>query len=397
MPIGSRLTAIFAGCLLLSGLPIAHASTEAQEHEDGTMDVQTVLTQDAELTADNPTPDFIKAQSALKDMLKARRFAFADNDMKPMLVGVNLNAKLEKGTFLGISTSPVPQVLRQQLKLQNGVGLVVDHVDSGSPAEAAGIKRYDVLQKLNDQLLVNAQQLSVLIRSFKPGEEVTLSLIREGKPTTLTAKLAEKDLPPLDAENPWPGPINLLQEMRIPGPLSRNFDPFIEKDGSRSLIYKDDQRTLNLIVDPTGKKRLLVQGPSGETLVDTALDTEAQREKLASDVREKLKSLEKYLTARITAQKSTSNVVTQTGQKTTQIFQWSDNDHSITITANHTDQGKPQLTLTAKDRFGADLFNGPIDTEEQRKALPDDIKRELESPAWKSILEELRSSSSKSN
>src|SRR3954468_24148128 len=32
----------------------------------------------------------------------------------------------EKGPFLGVSASPVPAVLRDQLKLQPGVGLVVD-------------------------------------------------------------------------------------------------------------------------------------------------------------------------------------------------------------------------------------------------------------------------------
>src|SRR5436190_2738660 len=59
-------------------------------------------------------------------------------------------AKKEKAAFLGITTSPVPASLRQQLKLQKGLGLVVETIEKDSPAEQAGVQQYDVLQKLNE-------------------------------------------------------------------------------------------------------------------------------------------------------------------------------------------------------------------------------------------------------
>src|SRR4051812_14577750 len=76
-------------------------------------------------------------------------------------------AAMEKGAWLGVNTSPPPHVLRQQLQLPRGVGLVVDMVAPDSPAQAAGVKQYDVLHKLNDQILINQQQLAVLVRTFK--------------------------------------------------------------------------------------------------------------------------------------------------------------------------------------------------------------------------------------
>src|SRR6266850_4592977 len=42
----------------------------------------------------------------------------------------NWKQKLEKASYLGIATSPMPTVLRDQLKLDKGVGLVVDRVDA---------------------------------------------------------------------------------------------------------------------------------------------------------------------------------------------------------------------------------------------------------------------------
>ena len=37
----------------------------------------------------------------------------------------------------------------------------------------------------------------MLVRSHKPGDEMKLTIIRDGKPQTLTAKLAEHDIEPL--------------------------------------------------------------------------------------------------------------------------------------------------------------------------------------------------------
>lgn len=104
----------------------------------------------------------------------------------------------EKGAWLGLGASSPEAVVRKQLKLPAGTGLVVDTVVPDSPAGKAGLQKYDVLTKLDDQLLVNVQQLSVLVRAHKPGDDVKLTLVREGQLTTVTAKLVEKDLEPLE-------------------------------------------------------------------------------------------------------------------------------------------------------------------------------------------------------
>ena len=108
-----------------------------------------------------------------------------------------------KGTYLGVETSEPPTVLRKHLGLHKGMGLVIDGVMPGSPAAEAGLKEYDVVQKLDDQLIVNYEQFTVLIRDHKPGDEVKLAAIHEGKPVTLTAKLVEHEIE--EAESGWEG------------------------------------------------------------------------------------------------------------------------------------------------------------------------------------------------
>ncbi len=106
--------------------------------------------------------------------------------------------KMEKATFLGVGVSPAGPVVQIQLGLPKGSGLVVDFVEKDSPAEKAGLKQFDIVAKLNDQILFNMAQLSALVRTFKAGEAVTLTVIHEGKSTQVPATLAEKEQPSME-------------------------------------------------------------------------------------------------------------------------------------------------------------------------------------------------------
>lgn len=100
----------------------------------------------------------------------------------------------EPVTFLGVETDRVGPALASQLNLAYDAGLIVVHVADGSPA-AAALKRHDVLTKLDDQILVDTRQLSVLVRSHKEGDEVTLTLYRGGKEQVVKVKLGRKEMP----------------------------------------------------------------------------------------------------------------------------------------------------------------------------------------------------------
>ncbi|MEX2560173.1 MAG: PDZ domain-containing protein [Pirellulales bacterium] len=102
--------------------------------------------------------------------------------------------KTQRVTYLGVSTSPVPDVLRKHLRLPPRAGLLVEGIESGSPAEAAGIEQYDVLEKLDQQLLINTEQLSALVRSLPAGKEVAVTLIHKNRPKTVTATMAEHEV-----------------------------------------------------------------------------------------------------------------------------------------------------------------------------------------------------------
>jgi hypothetical protein len=116
------------------------------------------------------------------------------------LVAVALRAAISepkvKASYMGVGVDVPNDTVRAQLKLPEGSGLVVNYVDNDGPAKDL-IRQHDVLQKLDDQLLINAPQLVTLVRMHKPGETIQMTVIREARPVTVPVKLTEKEMAPL--------------------------------------------------------------------------------------------------------------------------------------------------------------------------------------------------------
>jgi membrane-associated protease RseP (regulator of RpoE activity) len=108
-------------------------------------------------------------------------------------------------SFPGSRTAPPGGTNPQQ-------GVVVQGVAADSPAEKAGIKVGDTLTAFGDQKLVAAEQFVQLVRSEQPKHEVTIELLRDGKPQKLQVTLGEAPVGPRD----FP-PSN--------GPMGRPFGP----------------------------------------------------------------------------------------------------------------------------------------------------------------------------
>ena len=223
-----------------------------------------------------------------------------------------LQGRREKASFLGVSASPVTPVLREQLKLPAGVGMVIDFVEPKSPADEAGLKQYDVLHKLDDQLLVNAHQLAVLVRMRKPGEEVTLTVIHAGEAKPVKVKLVEHEVMALDDKSPWGAPpmpfdapvgADILKfrnfdqdfQLKLPpgasigGGGGGNFRAQVNATGSATM--SDDTGTITVTQTPAGR-HLVAIDKSGKQLFNGPINTPEEVQKLPEHVRNKLIKLD---------------------------------------------------------------------------------------------------------
>lgn len=205
----------------------------------------------------------------------------------------------EKGSYLGISAQPASGILRKQLGLHAGMGLVVKLVMPNSPAASAGIQPDDLLEKLDDQSLVNVEQLAVLVRARRPGDEVKLGVIREGKHLVLKAKLAERELDPLSDI----GDEDELDQIwrAMPGALTRPPMPTDQAPASAraageqnvplSISMLDGDRTFSVTFDARGHKTFIVQDRQGGLIFQGPINTQAERDAVPETLKPGMKSL----------------------------------------------------------------------------------------------------------
>jgi serine protease Do len=105
--------------------------------------------------------------------------------------------------YLGVNIQPVSSAMAESLGLKSASGAMIDEVIPGTPAAEAGLKSGDVITKLNGKGIEETADLGRWIGSFKPGDEVELTLMRDGTEKTLEATLAEhKSAMVSKAENP---------------------------------------------------------------------------------------------------------------------------------------------------------------------------------------------------
>ncbi|GAA3417129.1 S1C family serine protease [Streptosporangium vulgare] len=71
-------------------------------------------------------------------------------------------------------------------------GALVGQVTEGSPAAKAGIEQGDLITKINNTAVDEAATVVGAVRGFKPGQQVTIAYVRDGRPGTVTVTLAEK-------------------------------------------------------------------------------------------------------------------------------------------------------------------------------------------------------------
>ncbi len=122
---------------------------------------------------------------------------------------------------LGVSVQEVNQAFADSFKLDKPEGALVSTVESGGPADKAGLQSGDVIRKLNGQPIVSSGDLPALIGLAAPGDSVKLDIWRQGAAKELTAQLAnasDKSAPVASRkEAPSQGKLGLALRPLQPG------------------------------------------------------------------------------------------------------------------------------------------------------------------------------------
>ena len=288
--------------------------------------------------------------------------------------------KRKKVAYLGVYAEPIPEVLAAHLSLPAGRGLLIARLAKASPAAGAGLRRHDVLYKVNGHALVGTEDLKSLVRSFLPGDTLKLSLIRQGKPLELQVALGQLVVDEASDRAPAPQAPKAEVKPRAnaqPNKLQQQF-PGIPWD----QLPPETAKRLRQRLDEM-QKQLNGQGfggrfpRAGQQIAPNNLHKIMERhnqemEKLRKQMQQHMDQLRRNQGIQpggIQPRAFNGRASSVSSQSS-----MSDGMHQITLTQKNNDK-----RLLAKDaKTGKILFDGPINTKEERSKIPAQILPKLQ-------------------
>lgn len=236
----------------------------------------------------------------------------------------------QKVAMLGVGGMTASETLSLHLGLEQGTGLTLYHIVPGSAAEKAGLERHDILTEFDCKKIGSQQDLRDAVQAKKPGDEVTLKYIRKGKGEEKKVVLGEREQAPEALPAPGINPEWLQKN------LGGNMPPagIIPMDAELMKHFRQQMQQLQ----------------------------NGQGDAMKLDLGKLLKQ----------AQKGGKNGGLMNFGFGTSITLM-DNDGSITM---QTRDGKKEVTV--KDKAGKTLFEGPYQTEQDKAAVPEEIRERIE-------------------
>ena len=152
----------------------------------------------------------------------------------------NINLKLEKmpqssvGAYLGVVPRNLSEQQLKNLGVKDAYGIQISKVIENSPAEKAGLQKDDIILKIGNEKVFTRDQLSKMLKTFKPQQKTTLHIFRNGKPLDIDVVLGKKEF--LDLYN--------FQQISAAAPSNIYIYRLNEEtDNSIGVILKSEETT----------------------------------------------------------------------------------------------------------------------------------------------------------
>ena len=161
-------------------------------------------------------------------------FAIPINTVRSVEQDLVAHGAVRRG-WLGLGIQSLPPELADAFGAKGEMGILVNRVVPGSPAERGGVRRGDILVAFGKTRVSGVKEFRRLIAGTAPGFRVTLEMLREGKRVAATVTVAEAEKQaesrrplPREPVDPLgmavrPVPKQLLREMELRGGVEVTF------------------------------------------------------------------------------------------------------------------------------------------------------------------------------
>ncbi|UVO51930.1 Do family serine endopeptidase [Sphingomonas sp. SUN019] len=118
-------------------------------------------------------------------------FAIPAEEAKPIIDTLMKGRAVERG-YLGVGIQPLSDDIAAALGLPKNSGEIIGRVEPAGPAAKAGLRAGDVVTRVNGTPVTPDNTLSYLVANVAPGGAAKLDLVRDGRPTSVTATVAKR-------------------------------------------------------------------------------------------------------------------------------------------------------------------------------------------------------------
>jgi membrane-associated protease RseP (regulator of RpoE activity) len=173
--------------------------------------------------------------------------------------------------YLGVGLTDLTPELRTHFGVPEDSGVMVSKVESGSPAEKAGIKVGDILTSIDGKAVKSSWDVRGKVRGYDDGQQVPVEVWRNGKAQNVSVGIVERERPELDMA------------------------PFFQKGEGGMLLNLDHEKLLNLKDLPNLKEWTDENGQHVIHLKGLASPREAELEKKLKELEKRIDELQKQL------------------------------------------------------------------------------------------------------
>jgi len=245
--------------------------------------------------------------------------------------------------YLGLGGGQVPEVLGVHLGLKDGEGLLIRALDPEGPAIKAGFTVNDIITKIDETQIGSQADLTKHVLGKKPGDEVSIDCIHEGKPGNRKVILGGRASPALGMNGAADGPLDKL------------FQDMPEDQAKR--IRESIEKSMKGFGDIQGGLQLQGQAAMPEDMDKAMKEMEKKVEKMLGGV------------GGIAGGQGGVRMNFQSAG-TVKLL-----DEKGSVELKSIDGGKEVKVL---DKEGKEVWSGPWDSEQDKAAAPDDVRGRIE-------------------
>ncbi|MBX7231804.1 MAG: trypsin-like peptidase domain-containing protein [Bdellovibrionales bacterium] len=118
-------------------------------------------------------------------------FSIPIDYVKTILPQLEKEGGVKRG-FIGIHMSDITEEIASYLKLKANSGAMVVQIVPNSPAQAAGLKEYDIITEVDGQKIKSSHEFQKFVARTSIGKEVSMKVIRNHKIVALKVKVGNQ-------------------------------------------------------------------------------------------------------------------------------------------------------------------------------------------------------------